>query len=1106
MKTKKHISNRKIYNNKGKVVEQYEPFFDSGFDYVLPQLSATGGIKAPQLGVKIKMYYDPLGRLVVTKNPNGSEQWAMYGTPNNLLTPAKPTLSTASNSLIPSPWVNFVYDVNDLANIVSVPNANVPSTHFGTPKSSEIDALGRTVKTVEYFDNSNYANTITMQYNYDIRGNLVLIKDPYNKTVFKHIYDLRPAQKDNPLPPVWTEHIDKGINFTTFDVLGKPVQSDDAKEARILNAYDRLQRPIYNWARNKSSETITLRNHTIYGDNAGLINPENENLNKQIYKHYDEAGLVEISEYDFKGNVLSKKRQVIDSSVLKTKLDNYETFIVDWTGLPSILASFIFQTDMAYDALNRIVTITLPEDLEGERKKINPAYNRAGTLEKVDLYSPTGGTTNYVENIAYNAKGQRLLIAFGNDIMTRYVYDNRTFRLMRQRSEKYAKSQTGNTITYTPQSGTNKQDDGFNFDLVGNILKILHRVNDCGINGSLLGSDALDQNFEYDSIYRLTYADGRESDTQSGNNYLYNDAPTPGMPNANNVRSYNRAYSYDKLGNVQSVIQSGTNGFTRNYAYNNGKNTLQKIENSTPITLESYLYDNCGNTLNTNLNRHYIWNHTDQLICYKNQIGASNPTIYTQYDYSGQERVSKLVRTGTDVAPIYERVIYIDGIFEYHILEDGTTYEKNYIQIMDDKSRIAEIRIGDVFPDDIADSITYNLEDQIGSSCVRLNTSGTVIDKEEYYPFGDSSLRTFTKKRYRYVGKEKDLESGLYYYGARYYAAWTCRFISIDPLAHDYMHLTPYNYAGNKPINSVDIDGMQGENETKSGGGNTEYSTPEGVPPNANIGDIFKDSKGNEWIFDQYENTPGGQWGQLITGVKIKDTKSKEVNSFLKFIGVGYTTEGNSTSKNAYPSLKGVTMDNFFGKAPSIGSEGKGAYYTNKKSPYYGDWMKARANHQALESFMTGYMIGSFTAPFAVGSAPAIFGISSDLTIKSIALKTATSATVQAIVNDGKINVVGAIADGTLGFGSSSIIGSGIEYNYNLFGGSTSFDYLGNGISGEQFFFNSSVNILFGAKSEFLGNQMKAAGINSGLSDGIANPLYQFSSNGLSKAYENRNR
>ena len=146
---------------------------------------------------------------------------------------------------------------------------------------------------------------------------------------------------------------------------------------------------------------------------------------------------------------------------------------------------------------------------------------------------------------------------------------------------------------------------------------------------------------------------------------------------------------------------------------------------------------------------------------------------------------------------------------------------------MDDKSRICEVRVnvGPPFPGDITDDVTYHLEDQIGSSVVRLDYNGTEIDKEEYYPFGDSSLRTFTYKRYRYVGKERDQESGLYYYGARYYAAWTCRFISVDPLAKDYMYLTPYNYAGNRPIISVDIDGMQGDQNTtdSGGGGNTLY-------------------------------------------------------------------------------------------------------------------------------------------------------------------------------------------------------------------------------------------------------------------------------------------
>ncbi len=497
---------------------------------------------------------------------------------------------------------------------------------------------------------------------------------------------------------------------------------------------------------------------------------------------------------------------------------------------------------MSYDALNRLKELIMPLDVAGNRSAIVPQYNRAGALAKVSC-----GGTEYVENIVYDAKGQRLLIAFGNGMMTRYAYDPQTFRLLRQRSEKYTKTTVGSTVTYAYNSGTNKQDDGFNFDLIGNIMTIMNRVTDCGINGSLLGSDALDRHFTYDPVYRLLTADGRESDTQSGNNYLYDDAPAPGSPNANHVRGYDRTYSYDKLGNIQDVVQSGINGFTRGYTYHANKNTLEKIEDATPAIIESYTYDANGNQLTAGSSRNYVWNHADQLVCYYNQAGVSDPTVYTQYDYAGQDRVSKLVRTGTAASPVYERTIYIDGIFEYVILETSTTtYEKNYIHIMDDQSRIAELRVnaGAAFPGDIADDVVYNLEDQIGSSSVRLDLNGTVIDKEEYYPFGDSSLRTFTYKRYRYVGKERDAESGLYYYGARYYAAWTCRFISVDPLAAKYAQLTPYNYADNNPINDFDIDGMQDGNTATTpskGASPGTVTTPDG--PGTVIKETLKEGK-----------------------------------------------------------------------------------------------------------------------------------------------------------------------------------------------------------------------------------------------------------------------
>jgi len=65
--------------------------------------------------------------------------------------------------------------------------------------------------------------------------------------------------------------------------------------------------------------------------------------------------------------------------------------------------------------------------------------------------------------------------------------------------------------------------------------------------------------------------------------------------------------------------------------------------------------------------------------------------------------------------------------------------------------------------------------------------------------------------------KELDNETGLYYYGMRYYVAWICRFISVDPLQHKYPELTPFQYASDNPITMIDLDGLEGIVSPKSG-------------------------------------------------------------------------------------------------------------------------------------------------------------------------------------------------------------------------------------------------------------------------------------------------
>lgn len=216
----------------------------------------------------------------------------------------------------------------------------------------------------------------------------------------------------------------------------------------------------------------------------------------------------------------------------------------------------------------------------------------------------------------------------------------------------------------------------------------------------------------------------------------------------------------------------------------------------------NYLYDNTGNQLTQNTERHFEWDAANRLLLFKNQIGSGEPSIIAQYLYdSSGNRVKKIVRKQ---GGNYEIRTYIDGIFEYFTDE---TDKQNTVHMIDDQSRVASIRIDDALGD-TTPAIKYNLKNTIYSSMVVLDDVGSIVNTQEYYPFGETSFGNYAKKRYQYTGKERDEESGLYYYGARYYAPWIARFISVNPLSTQYAQLSPYNYSDNNPINDYDIDGV----------------------------------------------------------------------------------------------------------------------------------------------------------------------------------------------------------------------------------------------------------------------------------------------------------
>jgi len=89
----------------------------------------------------------------------------------------------------------------------------------------------------------------------------------------------------------------------------------------------------------------------------------------------------------------------------------------------------------------------------------------------------------------------------------------------------------------------------------------------------------------------------------------------------------------------------------------------------------------------------------------------------------------------------------------------------------------------------------YYHSDHLGSSSLITNLDGDVVQHVEYMPFGE----VFIEERnntwntpYLFNAKELDEETGLYYYGARYYNPRVSLWLSADPLAEKYPGISAY--------------------------------------------------------------------------------------------------------------------------------------------------------------------------------------------------------------------------------------------------------------------------------------------------------------------------
>jgi YD repeat-containing protein len=210
------VSGWQVYDNKGRVVEKYEPFFSEGWSYTPPT--------ADQLGQKARMFYDPRGQVIRTLNPDGSEQRVIYGVPRTLADP------TNLGEITPTPWEAYTYDTNDNAGRTHAHDSVDYRHHWNTPSNILIDALGRAIVAVERNRAKPASSTsalppieeVRISSTYDIQGNLLTITDALNRVAFSHVYDL--AKR-----PLRIDSIDAGTRITVSDAIGNEIERRDSK-------------------------------------------------------------------------------------------------------------------------------------------------------------------------------------------------------------------------------------------------------------------------------------------------------------------------------------------------------------------------------------------------------------------------------------------------------------------------------------------------------------------------------------------------------------------------------------------------------------------------------------------------------------------------------------------------------------------------------------------------------------------------------------------------------------------------------------------------------------------------------------------------------------
>jgi RHS repeat-associated protein len=822
-----------IFNNKGKPVKQYEPFFDDTHEFRFGK----------EVGVSSILFYDPVERVVATLHPNNTyekvvfDPWYQKTFDVNDTVIGDPRTDTDISGYVaeyfkqvapqPDDWKTWLQQrgVDPLAPPQDVPGLDPDKKaavrtlpHANTPTIAYLDTLGRTFLTVA--NNGKDANGNDIFYNasivLDIEGNQREVIDAKDRIVMRYDYNMLGTS-------IHQASMEAGERWMLNNAIGNPIRTWDSRGFQRRMTYDALQRHVALFVTDTSG-TEFLAEKTEYGESKP--NPETTNHRLKPWKVSDGAGILVSDSYDFKGNLMRSTRQL---------LSDYKSQ-VDWVQNPQPETE-TFTGYTFYDALNRPIQMVAPHsNRAGTKLNVSQSvYNEANLLERVEVWleqdaepigllDPNTATQHAVKNIDYNARGQREFIEYGNGVRTSYEYDNKIFRLIHLRTLR----------------GTKRlQDLSYTYDPADNIIAIRDDAQQTiYFDGEVVRPDT---EYKYDALYRLIESHGREHIGQASIPHTtWNDKGRVNLAHPHDgskMRNYFEFYEYDEAGNIRKFDHKDHDiNWIRTYDYSEPSQiepskTSNRLSSTTVGgAIERYKHDLHGNSeWMPHLEEHQDSNDPNMYWDFKDQLHMvdlkGGGTAYHVYDAAGQ-RVRKVVEKNNNGALIEER-IYLGG-FEVFRRSNGSglKLERETLHIMDDQQRIALVETrtqgNDNSPQQI---IRYQYDNHLGSAILELDENAQVISYEEYYPYGSTSYQAVRKdievplKRYRYTGKERDEETGMYYNGARYYASWLGRWTSCEPLKNEQEEdseefdiqksstLYHYMFNSNNPVRYADPDG-----------------------------------------------------------------------------------------------------------------------------------------------------------------------------------------------------------------------------------------------------------------------------------------------------------